>query len=153
MKVAKLVLVILAVGSILTFSNCGGDKKAAEPLPDQQLAKLSKTWKLTSVTLDTQPVTTYTNFNLTISGTKGTTSFDYATSGRPQLSPWKAGGKWSFGTDPVTQLVRDPDIATDKLDMTYSVTESTLQIQFNFQGAGYTRTSQVKGNWIFTFGL
>jgi hypothetical protein len=39
--------------------------------------------------------------------------------------------------------------------MTYSVTDpaATLSIQFNFQGAGYTRTDQVKGNWVFTFGL
>lgn len=167
MKVARFLIAIIAIGSLFTFSNCGDSKPAAEPIPDKQFRLLSennRVWKLTGVTLDgtslfkssTNPTAPYDNtFTLTISGTKGAASFNYAVAGRPALSPWKASGTWKFGTDPVTQITRDPDITTDKLEMTYNVTDpaATLSIQFNFQGTGYTRTDQVKGNWVFTFGL
>ncbi|MFM8911351.1 MAG: hypothetical protein ACKOE6_00330 [Flammeovirgaceae bacterium] len=159
MKFAKALIVLVALGSLITFSNCGGGGTPPEPLANQQFTKLQKTWKLTAVTLDgtTQfnPTGPYnTNFTLTIAGTKGDSkTFTYAIAGRPALSPWKASGAWEFGTDAATQLVRDPSSTSDKLDMTYSVTESTLQIQFNYQGTGYTRTDQLKGNWVFIFGL
>ncbi len=156
MKALKYLLLIAFIGVLFTFSNCGGDKKTAEPITDVQLAKLSKTWKLTSVTLDGAPVTTpsYTAFQLSITGTKGATSFGYTTTGRPSLSPWKTSGTWSFVKDQETaKITRDPDSTTDKLDMDYTVTETTLTISFNFQGQGYTRVDQVKGNWTFNFGL
>jgi len=135
MKSLKLVLLLLSVGVLFSLTNCGGDSKPAESVADQQLTKLSKTWKLTSVTL------------------KGAKSFGYTTSGRPSLSPWKASGTWSFvDKQEATNITRDPDTA-DKLDMTYLVNEGSLEISFNFQAAGYTRTDQVKGNWVFKFGL
>jgi hypothetical protein len=164
MKAAKLFITVIAIGSLFTFSNCGDSKPAPEPVPDKQLRLLTQTWKLTGVTLDGVDQTTTapqpgpydkSKFTLTISGTKGAASFNYAVAGRPVLSPWKVSGTWTFGTDPATQITRDPSIVTDKLEMTYNVTDpaATLSIQFNFQGAGYTRTDQVKGNWVFTFGL
>jgi hypothetical protein len=167
MKAAKLFITVIAIGSLFTFSNCGDSKPAAEPLPDKQLRLLTGTnqvWKLTAVTLDgvdqlktATPAGPYdkATFTLTLSGTKGSASFNYAVAGRPALSPWKTSGTWTFGTDPATQITRDPSIVSDKLEMTYNVTDpaATLSIQFNFQGAGYTRTDQVKGNWVFTFGL
>lgn len=159
MKFIKTLVVLFALGSLITFSNCGGGGTTPEPVANQQFTKLQKTWKLTAVTLDNTsqfaPTGTYTNnFTLTVAGTKGDSkTFTYNIAGRPALSPWKANGSWDFGTDPATQIVRDPGSTTDKLDMTYSVTETTLQVQFNYQGAGYTRTDQVKGNWVFTFGL
>ena len=156
MKSFKLILLFLSVGILFTLTNCGSDSKPAEPIADQQLTKLSKTWKLTSVTLDGNAVTTpsYSAFQLVISGTKGATSFGYTTAGRPSLSPWKASGTWAFVKDQeATLITRDPDSSNDKLEMTYAVDESTLQITFGFQGAGYTRVEQVKGNWVFKFGL
>jgi hypothetical protein len=154
MKALKSLLLIASIGALFTFSNCGGDKKTAEPVPDVQLGKLSKTWKISNVTLDgTDKTSTYPGFQLTITGTKGATSFGYTTTARPSLSPWKSSGTWAFGADPVTMIVRDPDNTTDKLDMTYTVTESTLTVSFNYQGNGYTRTDVVEGNWIFTFAL
>lgn len=158
MKFAKRLIVPIALACLVTFSNCGGGGSTPEPPANQQFTKLQKTWKLTAVTLDRTPqfapAGAYNNtFTLKISGTKGATSFDYAVEGRPPLSAWKASGKWAFGADVATQLVRDPDSTTDKVDMTYSVTDNTLQIQFNFQRDGYTRVDQVKGNWVFTFGL
>ena len=158
MKSFKLILLLLSVGVLFTLTNCGGDSKPTEPIADQQLTKLSKTWKLTSVTLNNNAVTTpsYSAFQLVITGTKGATSFGYTTSGRPTLSPWKASGTWAFVKDQETTLItRDPDNASDKLDLTYVVSESELEISFNFTGSGYPpgRTDQVKGNWVFKFGL
>ena len=156
MKSFRVILLFLSVGILFTLTNCGSDSKPAEPIADQQLTKLSKTWKLTSVTLDGTAVTTpsYSAFQLVMTGTKGATSFGYTTSGRPSLSPWKTSGTWSFvNGQETTMITRDPDNATDKLDMTYVVSESALEISFNFQGAGYTRVDQVKGNWVYKFGL
>ncbi len=157
MKSLKLVLLLLSVGVLFSLTNCGGDSKPAESVADQQLTKLSKTWKLTSVTLNNNAVTTpsYSAFQLVMTGTKGATSFGYTTSGRPSLSAWKASGTWSFVKDQETTLItRDPDNTSDKLDMTYVVSESELQISFNFTGSGYQgRTDQVTGNWVFKFGL
>jgi hypothetical protein len=157
MKLLKVFILLIAVGSLITFSNCGGGGSTPEPLADQQFTKLAgsgtKTWKISSVTLDGAANSQYNGFTLTISGTKGATIFNYSVANRPALSPWKASGKWSFGTNISTDIIRDPDIATDKQEMTYTVTDNTLEIKFNFQGAGYTRTDQVGGNWIFTFSL
>jgi hypothetical protein len=156
MKSLKLVLLLLSVGVLFSLTNCGGDSKPAESVADQQLTKLSKTWKLTSVTLDGTAVTTpsYSAFQLVITGTKGAKSFGYTTSGRPSLSPWKASGTWSFvDKQEATNITRDPDNTSDKLDMTYVVSESALEISFNFTGPGYTRTDKVAGPWVFKFGL
>jgi predicted small lipoprotein YifL len=158
MKSFKLILLLLSVGMLFSLANCGEKSKPAEPIADQQLTKLSKTWKLTSVTLNSNAVTTpsYSAFQLVMTGTKGATSFGYTTTGRPTtLSPWKASGTWTFVKDQETTLItRDPDNTSDKLDMTYVVSESALEISFNFTGQGYPgRTDQVTGNWVFKFGL
>lgn len=157
MKPLKFILLLLCVGALFSLTNCGSDSKPTESISDQQLTKLSKTWKLTSVTLNGTAVTTpsYAAFQLVVSGTKGATSFGYTTSGRPTLSPWKASGTWSFVTGQETTLItRDPDNTSDKLEMTYLVSESTLELSFNFTGPGYQgRTDQVAGNWVFKFGL
>jgi hypothetical protein len=123
------------------------------PVTDQQLLKLSKVWKITSVTLDGVDQTSlFPGFQISITGSKGSSSFGYAASNRPVLSVWKQSGTWAFGTDPLTMIIRDP-ATSDKINMTYVVTSTTLQIAFDYQGAGYTRTSAINGSWLFAFGL
>lgn len=152
MKPLKFILSILSIGILITLSNCGPTPAPAVPIPDQQLDKLVKPWKIKSATLDgVDKTSTYTGFQLTITGTKGATSFGYSTTSRPSVSPWKASGSWIFGTDPVTMMTRDADNAADKLDMTYSVSDTQLQINFTYTGKGYTRTEAVAGNWVYTF--
>ena len=157
MKALKFLTPILSLGFLLFIASCGSSPSPPESIPDQQLGKLSKTWKIKTVTLDGNAVTNppYTGFQLTITGTKGNTSFGYTTTGRPTLSAWKASGTWAFGADPVTMITRDPDNIADKLDMTYAIDAAgqNLQISFNYQGNGFTRTDAVKGNWVFTFTL
>jgi len=132
---------------------CKKEKGPGQSIEDIQLGKLSKTWTMTpsSVTLDGTVQPGYDNFTLTLSGTAGSTSFGYSTAGRPTTSPWPSSGNWSFGTTPETEIIRDPN-TQDVLNMTYSVTDTQLQIIFNFTGAGYPgRISNVNGQWIFVF--
>jgi hypothetical protein len=153
MKALRILSLLGLVFSLLTYSSCKDDKPAPEPITDVQLGKLAETWKINTVTLDgVDKKSEYTAFELEMSGTKGNTTFDYSTKGRPSLSPWKSSGKWEFGTAPETQIIRDKGIPADELPMTYAVTETTLSLSFTFSGAGYTsRTGVVKGQWVFTF--
>jgi hypothetical protein len=152
MKALKSMFSIISIGIIITLSNCGPTPPPPVPIQDQQLEKLVKTWKIKTATLDNVDKTSsYTGFQLTITGTKGATSFGYTAVSRPSVSPWKASGSWIFGTDPVTMITRDADNTADKLDMTYSVTATQLQINFTYTGKCYTRTEAVAGNWVYTF--
>lgn len=155
MKAFKVLSLLGLVVVLLTYSGCGGGSDPEPSVTEVQLGKLSKTWKINTVTLDGVDRTAdYSAFQLVLSGSAAATSFDYTTSGRPALSPWKASGKWEFGTTPETQIIRDKGTGADELNLTYAVTESTLSITFRFNGDGYTaRTSVVKGDWIFTFKL
>jgi hypothetical protein len=153
MKALKFILLVASVGVLFTFSNCGGGGSTPEPVADQQLAKLSGTWVATSVKYNTGTLTTYSAFKLVLSGNKGAASFGYTTSGNPAAaSPWKGSGTWTFGTDPLTMMVRDT--GSDKLDMNYVVNGNSLKITFNFTGSGYQnqgRTTLVNGDWEFNF--
>jgi len=146
-RLLPLAVIILVLPALFGFPS---KNEPTPSVPDQQLTKLSKTWKATTVTLDGQAQTGYTSFTIKLSGTAGQTTFDYTTTGRPALSPWAAAGKFTFGTDPATQLTRD-----DSLPVTYSVTDVApiqLQMGFNYSGAGIAgRVNNVKGNWVFTF--
>jgi hypothetical protein len=153
MKAFRILTLIGLMATLLTYSSCKKDDPEPEPLTDIQLGKLAKTWKINTVTLDNvDKLSDYTNFTLTLTGTKGNTSFGYSTANRPSLSPWKASGSWEFGASPETQMIRDKGTA-DELAMTYSVNETTLSITFTFNGAGYSRTGVVKGQWVYTFKL
>ena len=152
MKSIAKIFVLLALSAVLlTYSSCDNTKPPTPSDEEVQLEKLSGTWKTTStsVTKDGVVQTGYNNFTLTLSGTVGATSFGYATAGRPPLSPWLSSGNWTFDTDPLTSIIRDKGTA-DELKITYTVTETTLQLTFNFQGTGYARVGNVKGQWVMT---
>ena len=148
MKSFKFILSAALIGLLFSYSGC--KKKTTDPDPkDVQIGKLSATWKIKTgeAKLDGSAQTGYDNFILTASGTAGQTSFGYTCSGRPALSPWPASGTFTFGTDFATQIVRD-----DALPITYSATDTQLQLSFNYSGAGIAgRVSNVKGNWVYTF--
>jgi len=137
----------------LALIGCGGDDEEERPIQEIQLEKLTATWKVSEVTLDNvSKKTDYNNFQLVLSGNAGSTSFGYSTTGRPSNSPWPQSGTWVFGTSPETQITRDSNSSTDRLDVTYSVSDTQLQISFTFSGTGYpARTANVKGQWVFTF--
>jgi hypothetical protein len=161
MKALRALLSLAVLCSIIAFSGCGGGKGNPEPLADKQFGLLSKVWKLkdvigNSVFLGSADSTkNWTNFKLTVSGTKGSaSSYAYSCSGRPPRSVWPPSGSWQFGDcdastttdDPATQICRD-----DGAKITYSVdaTGQNLQLKFTFNGTGYTRLSNVSGDWTF----
>ena len=149
----KALATVLSIVSLLTIFGCGGDPPPAKSIQDQQLEKLSATWRTSEVTLDgASKKIDYKDFALVLTGTAGATSFGYSVTGRPSNSPWPPSGSWAFGANPESQMVRDE--TKDKLDMMYvlSANGDTLQISFTFSGTGYpARVSNVKGAWVFTF--
>ncbi len=148
MKSMKLLLAVALIGTLATFSGCKSPSGPGQTPQDKQLGKLSKTWKFSKVTLDGTDQTGYNSFQLTVSSTAGQTTFGFSTTGRPALSPWPSSGNFTFGTDFATQVTRDDPGGA--LPITYSVTDTQLQMTFNYSGAGFTRVDNVKGNWIFT---
>ena len=151
MKRSKFLIVLALLGVSVSFWQCGSDPAPAKNPQDEQLTKLSQTWKATAVTFNSSPVTGYENFTITMSGTAGQSIFDYSTTGRPSgvKTPWPAAGKFTFGTDFSTIVTRD-----DGIQVTYSVSATQLQMTFTYAGAGFTgRTSNVEGSWSFLFGL
>ena len=150
MKSFKFILAAALIGVLFSYSGCKKDTVVIDP-KDTQITKLSQSWilKKDEAKLDGVTQAGYDNFKLTVSGSTGQTTFGYTTSGRPTLSPWLASGTFIFGTDYTTQIVGDGG-----LPVTYSVSDTKLQITFNYSGAGNPgRVNNVKGNWVYTFGL
>ncbi len=48
-------------------------------------------------------------------------TYSYTIAGRPDRSPWPAGGSWTFGSDIESQIVRDPG-SDHELNISYTVT-------------------------------
>ncbi len=152
-SIAKIFVLLALSGVLLTYSSCDNSKPPTPTDQEVQLEKLTGTWKAISVKKDNVDQTGYSNFALTIEGVIGASSFGYSTSGRPPLSPWPSSGKWIFDVDPNTGIIRD-DKTVDALNMTYTVSETKLQLTFNFQGTGYAgRVDNVKGQWVMEFSL
>jgi hypothetical protein len=149
----KPVLSVLILAVILGYSGCKGSDPPPTPEDEVQLGKLSSTWKVGTsgnVTLDgVSKKADYANFQLTLTGTPGATSFGYTTTGRPALSAWPSSGSWNFGSTVATDVVRDKGTAKE-VTMTYTVTDTQLELTFNYNGAGEARTSDVTGTWVFT---
>lgn len=155
MKRTKFLIVLTLFLASASFWQCGSDPAPAKDPQDEQLEKLSQTWKATSVTLDGVAQTNYGSFELTISGTAGNPTFNFVTANRPagaKSSPWPASGTFTFETDFNTTVKRDDDVI-----FTYTVSATQLQLTFGYTCPtclGYdARTSNVNGQWSMTFGL
>jgi len=153
---ARIFALSLLVSAAFLYSGCGGGGGGTDSPEKIQLAKLTKTWTLSSAKLDGNDKTSTfgSPFKLTITGTysKDGDTYTYSFSGtRPQPSPWPATGTWKFGSDPKTQLIRLDD--TPPLSMNYTVTDTSLGITFTYPGDGFAggRAEQVTGNWDFEF--
>jgi len=157
MKILRVISFLAVAVALSTYMGCKSKGSDPEPIADVQFAKLAKTWKVSTVSRDGEDQTAnYTGFQLVLGGTKGNPPSSYTTTARPTLSPWKASGIWEFGSAVETQIVRDKGAAElpEGLAMTYTVTESTLTLTFQYNGDGYNaKTEQVQGPWIFTFVL
>ena len=160
MKSLRTLLSVAVLGTLIALSGCGGGGGSSEPISDQQLGKLKKTWKVdttypsggvtygapgSSNTVDS--TSHWTLFKLTIDGTKGQPStFTYTCTGRELPNIWEASGTWEFGTKPESQIVRG-----DGALIGYSINPAatTLTLSFSFDKQYGARVSNVTGNYTF----
>jgi hypothetical protein len=163
MKQTLRALLLLALGgSLLTYSGCKHGGGSTEPITDQQIDKLNgKTFTVTAVTLGTVDKIadgTYSNTTpMTIAftgGAHGSLTINYACSNRPAVSVWKSTGTMTLdATNPQTLMTRDDQIPITYLLTTSTTAPITTTLQMNFQfssSTGYTRTTDVSGQWSFT---
>ncbi len=154
MKVATRFLTLFAfVGLAVFYSGCGKEPTDNRTTEEKQLDQLKGTWAMVSANDGNDRTSDFSNLVLTVAGSfsQGGT-YNYSLTGtRPNPSPWPASGTWKFGTDPLTQIIRDPgdDI---EIDATYEVSATDLEIVFvipdNWVGG---RTQSVSGTWTFNF--
>jgi hypothetical protein len=154
MKYSSRVLSLLAlVSMVVFFAGCdkGDDNKKSKK--DQQIAKLVGEWTFVEVQLDDTDFEGYDNFTLTITGDAGDDELGFTATGRPTgKGPWPGSGSLSFGSDVLTELIRNE--GSEDLDIAYNVTDNSLTLTFNYQGDGFEgdggRTENITGNWEFT---
>ena len=139
----KKILFVIGIGMmVLTLIDCKKDD-AVDPDP---LAPLVGVWNCTKATRGGVAVDGYESFKLTLTGTSDASTFNYVAAGRPATSAWPASGTWKFGTNTATDIIRDAD-----LPVSYSVTDTQLELTFNYTGSGFARVGEVGGTWVFTF--
>lgn len=160
MKIAFRALSLLILVVVSSFY-AGCDKKEENPDTEEkkQLDKLRGAWTLQSATTDgTVRTTDFPGLVLTLSGNYvegGTYNYSF-TGTRPDPSPWPASGTWKFGTNKLTDMIRDPN-STSEIALRYVVTATDLEITFTVPDGsagwegGTSRIKSVTGNWTFTF--
>jgi hypothetical protein len=154
MKVATRLLTLFAiVGLAVFYSSCKPDDKDNRTTEEKQLDQVKSSWALVSANDGNDRTADFPNLVLTLSGnfSQGGTYLYSLTGTRPSPSPWPEDGNWKFGTDPLTQIVRDPGSPIE-IDATYEVSATDLEIVFvipdNWVGG---RTKSVSGTWTFNF--
>jgi hypothetical protein len=160
MKLATRILSLLVLVT-LTMFYVGCDKNKGEDESEQsiQFKKLTGTWTVSSVTDANGPREDFEGVTLILGGTfaENASNFTYNVNGTlPDPSPWPKGAHtWKFGTDPSTDVIRDPG-TDDEIPCEYVVSSDGKSLQVSFSipdGGGFAggRTSSVVGAWTFNF--
>lgn len=166
MKILQSVLSLLVLVAVSAFyAGCGGDDEKKDTDEKKQLDKLLGTWTIQSADDGTDRTQEFFTDDATPQPLKLTLSGNYVEGGtynysftgkRPDPSPWPASGTWKFGTNKLTEMIRDPG-GSSEIGMTYTVTDTNLEINFTVpdgsQGwpGGTSRVKSVTGNWKFVF--
>ena len=125
-------------------------KTTTTPKTDEelQIEKLTGTWVLDPsaprpVSVDNNdPAQDWTGFTLTL-GNKTYNANTSASLGDVLVWPSGTGRTWAFAPNDVRILDRD-----DGVEMTVAVTETSLQLQFDYSDTG-GRLNGITGNWVF----
>ena len=159
MKIASRILSLLILALITTFyMGCKKDDDDKETEEKQQLDKLKGVWNLASANDGQDRTGDFQNLVLTLEGNYvegGTYNYSF-TGTRPDPSPWPVSGTWKFGTNKLTQIIRDPG-GVNEIEMTYQVTATDLILSFTVPDGsagwpgGSSRMKSVTGDWTFTF--
>lgn len=149
----------MVIAMITTFyMGCKGDDDNKKTEEETQLDKLKSVWTIQSANDGDDRTEDFKDPDLvlTISGNfvQGGI-YDYSFTGtRPNPSPWPVSGKWQFGTNKLTTIIRDPGTSSE-IEMSYQVTDTNLTLIFTVpdgsEGWAGSRTSSVSGVWTFTF--
>lgn len=142
----KILLFIAIAMLVLVLADCHRGEDPGNPR-DEQMGKLSATWKCTQAVRDAIIQSGYDNFVVTISSIAGASSFSYACSGMPATSPWPSSGTLAFGDNILTNLLRD-----SKLSVEYSLSSDGNVLELTFLYSSSTgRVKEIDGEWTFTF--
>jgi hypothetical protein len=164
MKIASRILSLVILIVIATvYMGCKKSEDEKKTEEQTQLEKLKGVWTIVSANDggdrtedfidDTDP---NNKMKLTLEGNYAEGGiYNYSLTGpRPVVSPWPASGTWKFGTNKLTELIRDPN-TENEIPMNYTVTDSDLIIDFvipaDNEGWPGGRTGSVVGEWTFTF--
>ncbi|MCB0488180.1 MAG: hypothetical protein R2820_14005 [Cyclobacteriaceae bacterium] len=129
-------LLILSLALPLLFASCKKDDP--DPL-EQRINELTASWKLGTVTNDSQDVTSqYSGFTLVVTGNNYTT-----TNGG---NPWPVSGTYEVRADNLNTIIRS-DGTTITID---EITSSTLVLSFNYAGLSSGRVKGVTGSFTFS---
>jgi hypothetical protein len=150
-------LSVLVAAAIL-YAGCDGGGEDTKSEQQLQLEALVGAWTLTSAELDGDPRTTdFPNMKLTLSGSfvdPATDLYTYSITGTtPTPSPIPRSGKWKFGANVKTQIIRDPG-TINELPTNYTLSGTTLTLTFDCEECdfdGGSRVSSVNGEWVMVF--
>src|ERR1041385_2481108 len=144
----KLLLAVAISTMVLVLIDCKNDNAPEPSLKDKQLQMLIGTWNDVQVVKDGIAQPGFENFKVTISGTPGSDTFNYTCVGRPNMSPWPSSGTFTFGVEPITDLVRDQSTQY-MVNLSYTVKDSDLHFEFDYLGGFPARMNDVPGHWTF----
>jgi len=156
MKFASRILSLLVLTALASlYIGCGPDNDPELSDKDKQIQLLNGTWNTTAFTLDGNTPTDldYGDFQVILTGETGDEQMGFEVANRPpgKPSPWPASGTMAFGANVKQNLIRKDPNNVD-VSIVYSVTETTLVMDFTFSTAPYNaRVGNVTGNWHFEF--
>ena len=148
MKIVKNIVLAFTLIGIVSLTACGGgDTPAPVVDPTQEIIDaLTKTWSVSSVTLDNTDVTTdWNGFTLTFDSSKG---YSATALNAESILVWPASGSYSFpNANNTNQILRN-----DGVEITLSnVTETSATLSFQITGRN-GRTEGLIGQWVFVMG-
>jgi hypothetical protein len=124
---------------------CNDDDNNLTP-EQEQVRKLSGSWRATSVLLNDVTVDGYNDFLLTLTG-----KLAYSVSGGPDNLPFPPIGKWKLGADINNQLIIAE--GSENIAAVYTLDGENLIIDLNYTGNGFpnARAQGLEGAWTFNF--
>lgn len=139
---------------ILFTVGCKGKDDPQPSAEELQQTAMTKTWAISTATLDGTTVTDLSGFELTV-----TSAFGYTTNAGEMVrmpNPWPTSGTFAFGeksdgTADITKVIREDGLV---MSLTIDADGTTMSLSFNFVDGTHSqtgRTEAIAGDWVFGF--
>ena len=153
MKKLNYLLSAVVLLAVLVTVGCSKDDGPGKTAEEQVTEKMSKTWVMSSATLESQPVTDLSGLTLTITDALAYSTNSNSVTRTP--NPWPVGGSWAFKTE-ITDASTGSFVITrdSELDINVTLTDTNLTLNFLFDDTHTTnegREDAVKGSWVFVY--